>query len=49
METTFPRDKASRGADPAQLGKEVWGVLHLSWTLKENGSGVESPKPLYLN
>ena len=33
----------------AQLGKAVWGVLDPSWTLKENGSGVESPKPLYLN
>jgi hypothetical protein len=27
METAFPRDKASRGADPAQLGKAVWGVF----------------------
>jgi integrase len=33
----------------AQLGKAVWGVLDPGWTLKENGSGVESPKPLYLN
>ncbi len=33
----------------AQLGKAVWGVLDPSWTLKENGSGVETPKPLYLN
>jgi len=33
----------------AQLGKAVGGVLDRSWTLKENGSGVESPKPLYLN
>jgi hypothetical protein len=33
----------------AQLGKAVWGVLDPSWTLKENGSGVEPPKPLYLN
>ena len=33
----------------AQLGKAVWGVLDPSWTLKENSSGVESPKPLYLN
>jgi integrase len=33
----------------AQLGKAVWGILDLSWTLKETGSGVESPKPLYLN
>ena len=33
----------------AQLGKAVWGVLVPSRTLKENGSGVESPKPLYLN
>ena len=49
METAFPRDKASRGADPAQLGKAVWGVLHPSCIPKENGSGVESPKPLYLN
>jgi hypothetical protein len=31
------------------LGKAVWGVLDPSWTLKENGSGVEAPKPLYLN
>jgi len=28
----------------AQLGRAVWGVLAPSWTLKENGSGVESPK-----
>ena len=44
---------ARRGEDgkriAAQLGKAVWGVLDPSWTLKENGSGVESPKPLYLN
>jgi hypothetical protein len=33
----------------AQLGNAVWGVLDPSWTLKEHGSGVESPKPLYLN
>jgi integrase len=33
----------------AQLGNAVWGVLYHSWTLKENGSGVEAPKPLYLN
>jgi integrase len=33
----------------AQLGKAVWGVLDPSWSLKGNGSGVESPKPLYLN
>jgi len=33
----------------AQLGKAVWGVLAPSWTLNENGSGVESPMPLYLN
>ena len=33
----------------AQLGKAVWGVFDPNWTLKENGSGVESPKPLYLN
>ena len=33
----------------AQLGKAIWGVLDPSWTLKENGSGVEAPKPLYLN
>jgi uncharacterized protein YbjT (DUF2867 family) len=33
----------------AQLGKAIWGVLDPSWTFKENGSGVEAPKPLYLN
>jgi integrase len=33
----------------AQLGTAVWGILDPSWTLNENGSGVEAPKPLYLN
>jgi integrase len=33
----------------AQLGDAVWGVLDACWTEKKNGSGVESPKPLYLN
>jgi len=33
----------------AQVGKAGWEVLDPSWTLKENGSGVEPPKPLYLN
>jgi hypothetical protein len=33
----------------AQLGDAVWGKLDASWTEKKNGSGVESPKPLYLN
>jgi integrase len=40
----------------AQLGSAVWGVLDVSGRQldvngrkKENGSGVESPKPLYLN
>jgi len=33
----------------AQLGNPVWGILDASWTEKENGSGVEAPKPLYLN
>ena len=33
----------------AQLGNAVWGILDASWTEKENGSGVEAPKPLYLN
>ena len=33
-----------------QLGEAVWGsILDPSWTLKENGLGVETPKPLYLN
>ena len=32
-----------------QLGNAVWGILDASWTEKENGSGVEAPKPLYLN
>jgi integrase len=32
----------------AQLGDAVWGVLDASWTEKRNGSGVEAPKPLYL-
>ncbi|MHB8502379.1 MAG: tyrosine-type recombinase/integrase [Candidatus Acidiferrales bacterium] len=33
----------------AQLGNAVWGVLDSSWTPKENGSGLEHPKPMYLN
>jgi len=40
----------------AQLGDAVWGVLDaigrqldVNGRKKENGSGVESPKPLYLN
>jgi integrase len=40
----------------AQLGHAVWGVLDaigrqldVNGRKKENGSGVESPKPLYLN
>jgi integrase len=33
----------------AQLGDVVWGVLDASWTENKNGSGVESPKPLFLN
>jgi integrase len=40
----------------AQLGSVVWGVLDaigrqldVNGRKKENGSGVESPKPLYLN
>jgi hypothetical protein len=40
----------------AQLGSAVWGVLYaigrqldVNGRKKENGSGVESPKPLYLN
>lgn len=33
----------------AQLGDAVWGVLDASWTEKKNGSGLERPKPLYLN
>jgi hypothetical protein len=32
-----------------QLGDAVWGVLDAGWTQKKNGSGVEAPKPLYLN
>jgi hypothetical protein len=32
----------------AQLGDAVWGVLDVTWTEKKNGSGVEAPKPLYL-
>jgi len=32
----------------AQLGNAVWGVLDAIGR-KKNGSGVESPKPLYLN
>jgi len=33
----------------AQLGNAVWGILDVNGRKKENGSGVESPKPLYLN
>jgi hypothetical protein len=33
----------------AQLGNAVWGVLDASWTEKENGQGVESPKPFVIN
>jgi hypothetical protein len=40
----------------AQLGNAVWGVvdatgrqLDVDGHKKQNGSGVESPKPLYLN
>ena len=33
----------------AYLRDAVWGVLDASWTEKKNGSGVEAPKPLYLN
>jgi integrase len=33
----------------ARLGDAVWGVLDASWTEKKNGSGLEHPKPLYLN
>lgn len=32
-----------------QLGDAVWGKLDASRTEKGNGSGVEAPKPLYLN
>jgi hypothetical protein len=33
----------------AQLANAVWGILDASWTEKENGSGVESPKPFVIN
>ena len=33
----------------AQLGLAVWGVLDAIGRVKENGSEVESSKPLYLN
>jgi hypothetical protein len=33
----------------AQLGNSVLGQLGASWTEKENGSGLEHPKPLFLN
>jgi integrase len=32
-----------------QLGNVVWGVLDASWTEKENGPKVESPKPFVIN
>jgi Phage integrase family len=32
-----------------QLGNAVWGILDASWTEKENGSRVESPKPFVIN
>jgi hypothetical protein len=33
----------------AQLGNAVWGVLDAIGRKRRNGSGVEPPKPLYLN
>jgi integrase len=33
----------------AQLGDAVWGILDPIGPKNENGSGVESPKPLFLN
>jgi hypothetical protein len=33
----------------AQLGNAVWGILDASWTEKENGLRVESPKPFVIN
>ena len=33
----------------AQLGEAVWGILDANGRKKENGSGVEPPKPLFLN
>jgi integrase len=33
----------------AQLGNAIWGVLDAIGRKKENGSGLEHPKPLYLN
>lgn len=33
----------------AQLGEAVWGILDANGRKKENGSGAEPPKPLFLN
>jgi hypothetical protein len=33
----------------AQLGEAVWGILDANGRKKENGSGLEHPKPLFLN
>ena len=32
-----------------QLGDAVWGILDPNGPKEKNGSGVEAPKPLYLN
>jgi CheY-like chemotaxis protein len=33
----------------AQLGEVVWGILDANGRRKENGSGVEPPKPFVIN
>ena len=33
----------------AQLGNAIWGILDPNGPRKENGSGVEPPKPLSIN
>ena len=44
-----PRGNGFHAFRHANATQAVWGVLDPNWTLKENGSGVEAPEPLYLN
>ena len=37
------------GEDDIRLAEQLDGILHPNAPKKENGSGVEPPKPLYLN
>jgi hypothetical protein len=38
-----------RGEDDARFVEQLDGILHPAAPKKENGSGLEHPKPLYLN